>query len=67
MEDNKIKSIFKYKSQKIEIICKPDDKINEICEKAAEQNELDFEKIYFLLNGQKLLNEEYDKPLSQFV
>ena len=67
MEDNKIKAKFEYNSQKIEIICKPDDKIKEIFQKAAEQNELDFEKIYFLLNGQKLLNEEYDKPLSQFV
>ena len=47
MEDNKIKSIFEYNSQKIEIICKPDDKIKEICQKAAEQNELDFEKNYF--------------------
>ena len=47
MEDNKIKSIFEYNSQKIEIICKPNDKIKEICQKAAEQNELDFEKNYF--------------------
>ena len=67
MEDNKIKSIFKYKSQKIQIIYKPDDKIKEICQKAAEQNELDFEKIHFSYDGQYLITEDYDKPLRQFV
>ena len=68
MNDNEIKITFIYESQQEEIlICKPDEKMKEICLKIATKVNRDFNSLVFLFNGKPIDNSNYDKPINNYI
>lgn len=69
MTNNEIKVNFEYvlKPNCPPIVCKPNETIKQICLEFSSRNGINFESIYFLINGNLLGENDYNKPIMQFV
>lgn len=69
MTNNEIKVNFKYalKPDCPPIICKPNETIKQICLEFSSRNGINFDSIFFLINGKPLLENDYNKPIIQFI
>ena len=50
-----------------ELTCKPDEKVIEVFQKFSKENKFDFNKIFFLFEGNKLKKSDYEKPISDII
>ena len=68
MDYKGIKVHLKYESHRIEtMICKPNEKLRDICLSFSEKNHFSFDSVIFILNGIKINQEDFNNPLKIFI
>ena len=61
----KVKITYESKDSQT-IICKPNESIKEILLSFAANNGIDFNSVYFLINGKKIEKSDYEQPINKF-
>ena len=64
-EEISIKFIYN-NEEKGSLSCKPGENLKEIFQKFASEHGIDFNKILFEYNGQRLIKEDYAKTIAQY-
>ena len=68
MTNSGIRVHFKYESYpNITLKFNSNKKINEVCRQFAKEKNINFNTVFFILNGTKLENGDFDQPLYNFV
>ena len=67
MNNEGIKVQFRLISQDFDQTFKPDETIEQVCQRAASQNKIDIKNVNFYFKGQIIILENNNKPINQFV
>jgi len=67
MSAKEIKVIFNFNQQNDEFICKSNEKIENVCKKFTYERAINFNSVFFLVNGKKLFKEDYKKTIAQLA